>query len=360
VELDLRAERLEASRATLRRIVEDSPNVILIIDLAGSVRFVNRAATRLFGLAEPDLVERLGSFAIPCDASEIEIERQDGTSRTTEVRSVEIEWEGAQASLITLHDVTEHKQLQKQVEAENALLEQSVQERTEKLLAANAELETFARSVSHDLRAPVRHIKGFAEMLVEEAGGALSDSAQEFLQRIIRSADRMQMLIDDLLGFSLQARGTLCWERVSLGPLLSDVIEELAPEAAHRTVEWQIGDLPAVHADPSLLRLVLMNLLSNALKFTRTRDPARIEVFAVSGPPEPVIAVRDNGAGFDPRQAGRLFGAFQRLHSQAEFEGTGIGLATVRRIVTRHGGRVWAEGRPCEGATFFFTIGITP
>jgi signal transduction histidine kinase len=357
VELDSRADRLEKNRATLRRIIEASPYVVLILDRAGAIRFVNGAAGRLFGLAPAGLMNHPNGLVIPPDAAEMEILCPDGIARTAEVRSVAIEWDGEPASLVSLHDVTERKRLLEQIEAENALLERRVRERTESLQAANAELEAFAHSVSHDLRAPLRHIKGFTEMLAEEAASVLSGPAQTLLRRIVRSTDRMQALIDDLLAFSRLGRGPLWRQQVSLKGLVNDVIEELAPETASRAVEWQVGDLPSIDADPNLMRVVLVNLLANALKFTRGRDPARIEIVLLPDLPGPVIAVRDNGAGFDPTQAERLFGVFQRLHLESEFEGTGIGLATVRRIVSRHGGRVWAEGRPGAGATFFFTMG---
>jgi signal transduction histidine kinase len=183
-------------------------------------------------------------------------------------------------------------------------------------------------------------------------------SARTLLARIPRSVDQMGKLIDDLLGFSRLGICPVSRQAVAHGPLVAEVIEELAPDAQGRPVEWSVAGLPWLDADPSLLRVVLVNLLSNALKFTRGRDPARIEVFAAAGSPSaPVIAVRDNGIGFAAEHARRLFGVFQRLHTEAEFEGTGVGLATVKRIVTRHGGRVWAEAVPGAGATFSFSLG---
>ncbi len=359
VELDLRAARLEKNQGVLRHIIEASADVIMIVDHSGAVRFVNPGAERMYGRSAAELMSQAGGGALRRDAAEIDIRRPDGTARTADVRSVEIEWEGEAASLISLHDVTERKRAQEHIEAENARLEERVRERTTELVAANSELEAFAYSVSHDLRAPLRHIKGFTQMLEEEAGEVLDDSAKTLLGRILLSADRMQKLIDDLLAFSRLGRCAVTREPVALGPLVSEVIEELAPESQGRQVEWCVGDLPLLDADPGLMRVVLVNLLSNAVKFTRGRTPARIEVFPppeVSGS-EPVIAVRDNGAGFGAEDARRLFGVFQRLHTQAEFEGTGVGLATVKRIVTRHGGRIWAEAEPGAGATFYFTVG---
>jgi len=355
VELDLRAARLEKNQATLRRIVEASADVILILGHSGALLFVHGGTESLYGRSPADLVGRL--FTQP-GALEMDIPCPDGTARTAEVRTVDIDWEGEPASMVSLHDVTERKRAQARIEAEKTLLEERVRERTAELLAANSELEAFAYSVSHDLRAPLRHIKGFTQMLEEEAGASLNETAQSLATRILRSADRMQELIGDLLAFSQLGRCPVTRQLVDPAPLVASVIEELAPEAQGRPVEWSVDPLPSLDADPALLRVVLVNLLSNALKFTRGRDPARIQIFAGAGLSSgPVIAVRDNGTGFSPKEAGRLFGVFQRLHSQAEFEGTGVGLATVKRIVTRHGGQIWAEAQPGQGATFFFSIG---
>jgi signal transduction histidine kinase len=356
-ELELHAARIEKNRAALRDIVEASADVILILDRSGAVRFVNSGAEKMYGLSAADLAGQAVGFAIQPGTAEIEIPLPGGTMRTAEVRTVEIEWDEEPASLILLHDVTARKLAQDQVEAQNVALEDLVRERTAELVAANAELEAFAYSVSHDLRAPLRHIKSFTQILEEEAGAILDPSARTLLARIPRSVDQMGKLIDDLLAFSRLGICPVSRQPVALGPLVAEVIEELAPDAQGRPVEWSIAGLPSLDADPSLLRIVLVNLLSNALKFTRGRDPARIQVFPAGGTPSaPVIAVRDNGIGFAPEHAGRLFGIFQRLHSQAEFDGTGVGLATVKRILTRHGGRIWAEAVPGVGATFFFSL----
>jgi len=355
-ELYRRAARLEKNQATLRRVIEASADVILILDRSGAMRFVNPGAERMLGRSAADLVGR--PFAIQPGAVEIDIARPDGTERTAEVQTVDMEWEGEPATLVSLHDVTGRKRAQEQIEAENARLEERVRERTAELVAVNAELGAFSYSVSHDLRAPLRHIKGFTQMLEEEAGGRLEAPAQALLGHILGSVDRMQKLIDDLLAFSRLGSRAVSRKPVALGPLVREVIEELAPEARGRPVDWCVAGLPWLDADPSLLRVVLVNLLSNALKFTRGRDPARIEVFsAADSGSEPVIAVRDNGVGFAAGDAGRLFGVFQRLHSQAEFEGTGLGLAIVRRIVVKHGGHIRAEAEPGVGATFLFSAG---
>jgi signal transduction histidine kinase len=358
VELELRAAQLAKNRAALRRVVEASSDVILILDRTGAVCFVNAGAESMYGLAAADLVGQAGGFVIQPGAVDIDIPLPDGTARTAEVRAIEIEWDDEPATLILLHDVTERKRAHERIEAQNVLLEERVGERTADFLAASSELEAFTYSVSHDLRAPLRHIKGFTQMLEEEAIERHDASALTLIDRILRAEDRMRELIDDLLEFSRSGRCPVARQPVDPAPLVAEVIEELAPEAQGRPVEWSVAALPWLDADPSLLRVVLVNLLSNALKFTRGRDPARIQVFPGAGShPAPVIAVRDNGAGFAAADAPRLFGVFQRLHSQDEFEGTGVGLATVKRIVTRHGGRIWAESEPGVGATFFFSLG---
>ena len=225
----------------------------------------------------------------------------------------------------------------------NNSLEQRVAERTAQLSEANSELEAFSYSVSHDLRTPLRHILGFADLLKRESGEGATPKAARYLKVIGESAERMNRLIDDLLEFSRTSRAELRRGPVDLERLVQSVRADLAPDQGERSVEWRIGPLPAVIGDVGLLRQVFDNLLSNALKYTRTRQTALIEVTARQQGREVWLSVRDNGVGFDPEYIGRLFGVFQRLHRSDEFEGTGIGLANVRRIVARHGGRVWAE-----------------
>lgn len=239
---------------------------------------------------------------------------------------------------------------------ENAALERRVCERTAELESANRELEAFSYSVSHDLRAPLRHIDGFAELLTQSVGSTLSESDKRFLSLITSSVKQMTRLIDDLLDFSRMGRAELRRTQVNLQELLEKVIQELQPETAGRNIVWKKGFLPWVQADASLLRQVLSNLIFNAIKYTRPRDPAEIEIGCMSEADETVIFVRDNGVGFDMQYADKLFGVFQRLHSQEDFEGTGIGLANVRRIVARHGGQTWAEAEIDKGATFYFSL----
>jgi light-regulated signal transduction histidine kinase (bacteriophytochrome) len=229
--------------------------------------------------------------------------------------------------------------------------------RTSTLEATNKELDAFAYTVSHDLRAPLRHINGFIELLQKRAGTALDEQCRHHIEVISDSAQNMGLLIDDLLSFSRMRRQAMSLRQVDLGNLVHDVIQGLETDTAGRTIDWRIGDLPMVNGDAAMLRSVLTNLIANALKFTQTREQARIEIDAIVGhASEAVIFVRDNGVGFDMTYADKLFGVFQRLHRADEFEGTGIGLANVRRIIARHGGRTWAKGKPDQGAAFYFAL----
>jgi light-regulated signal transduction histidine kinase (bacteriophytochrome) len=238
----------------------------------------------------------------------------------------------------------------------NAGLEERVRARTVDLESANRELEAFSYSVSHDLRAPLRHISGFANMLTEDHGGALDEAGRRYLSVISDSTAHMGRLIDDLLEFSRMGRVDMHRGRFSTADLVKEALAQIEGETRSRRIEWSIGDLPETRGDRALLKQVWMNLLSNAVKYTGRRELAKISVGCRREDGEIVFSVRDNGAGFEMEYAGKLFGVFQRLHRQEEFEGTGIGLANVRRIVARHGGRTWAEGKLGEGAIFFFTL----
>jgi light-regulated signal transduction histidine kinase (bacteriophytochrome) len=238
------------------------------------------------------------------------------------------------------------------------VLEDRVRQRTAELQATNQELEAFTYSVSHDLRAPLRHVTGFAGLLGQHAGDALDDTGRRYLKTMTDAASRMGRLIDDLLAFSRMGRASMTPREVDLRQLVREATSEIAPQLADRQVEWDVGPLPQVYADPALLRPVLVNLLSNAVKYTATREVARIAVGAQETGGEVVVHVRDNGVGFEMQYAHKLFSLFQRLHHADEFEGTGVGLANVRRIVLRHGGRTWAEGQPGVGATFYFSLPV--
>ncbi|HEY3157165.1 MAG TPA: ATP-binding protein [Candidatus Eisenbacteria bacterium] len=252
--------------------------------------------------------------------------------------------------------LSEIQQRDKEIRQLNVDLERRVNARTAELEGANKELEAFSYSVSHDLRAPLRHIDGFVELLAKHAGPSLDEKGRRHLATISTAAQRMGALIDDLLVFSRMGRSEMRKTSVDLAALTEEVVQELKADAGNRCVEWKLGKLPTVQGDPSMLRLVLVNLLANALKYSGPKEAARIEVEAQSQNGELIVSVRDNGVGFDPTYSHKLFGVFQRLHGSDEFEGTGIGLANVRRIVSRHGGRTWADGTINEGATFYFSL----
>jgi signal transduction histidine kinase len=250
-------------------------------------------------------------------------------------------------------EVAERKAREDHIRSLNDQLER----RSADLEAINGELEAFAYSISHDLRAPLRHMVGFGELLQKSASSALDDTGRRYLATILDAAKRMGQLIDDLLAFSRIGRVETRATTVPLRQLVNEVVDELRPETTSRNVAWTIRDLPTVQGDRSMLRLVVMNLVANALKFTRTRERAEIEIGSLEDPQRgAVVFVKDNGVGFDMKYRNKLFRVFQRLHRNDEFEGTGIGLATVQRVIHRHGGSVWAEGVVNGGATVFFSV----
>jgi PAS domain S-box-containing protein len=363
------------ARMFLDSVIENLPSMVFVKD-AGDLRFVrlNHAGEVLLGHSAESLIgrndydffprEQADSFTAKdravleggrlVDIPEEEIQTASGETRVLHTKKVPIvDHDGTPLYLLGIsEDVTERKRSEEKL----AELNRGLRQRTAELESVNHELESFSYSVSHDLRAPLRHIDGFADLLLRHAGPSLDDKARRHLDVISEAAKSMGQLIDDLLDFSRVGRTELRHAPVDLGLLVEDVRRGLETEGGPRDVEWRIGPLPTVHGDRAMLRLVFVNLLSNALKYTRPRENTVVQVGARHEGDEVVVFVRDNGVGFDMKYAHKLFGVFQRLHGDADFEGTGIGLANVRRVIQRHGGRTWAESRVDEGATFYLGL----
>lgn len=367
-------DKMDPQEGRYRMLFEHSPLPMWVVDIE-TLRFlgVNEAAIDLYGYSrEQFLAMTAHDVRLPQDGESFRefLRRESGevirgafrhVKKSGEPIDIEgvghlVKWRGRSARLVMLNDVTERKRTQRELERLNRELEDRVRSRTEQLEAANKELEAFSYSVSHDLRAPVRHIDGFVKLLERELPPATGKAAH-YLRTIAASSQRMAALIDDLLALSRTGRAPLDMKTVPLKQLVDEVIVDLRPDVARRKIDWRIAALPAVRADPSLLRVVLQNLLENAVKYTKPQRSAVIEIGALRlEDGDTAIYVRDNGVGFDMRYADRLFGVFQRLHRAEDFEGTGIGLATARRVVHRHGGRIWGEGEPGKGACFYFTV----
>jgi len=262
-------------------------------------------------------------------------------------------WRGIRAGN---RDITARRVAEDKITELNRDLERRVTERTAQLESANKELEAFSYSVSHDLRAPLRAIEGFSNILIQDYAGKLDDEGKRLLNVVLNNADRMSQLIDDILKFSRTGRLEISFSEIDMDKMVHTVVEELQPFSAGSKLQMKIEHIPPTTGDRAMMHQVFVNLLSNAIKFSRTREIPRIQVGATVKDGETIYFVRDNGVGFDMQSADKLFGVFKRLHSTEEFEGTGIGLAIVKRIITRHGGRVWAEAKVNQGATFYFAL----
>ncbi len=368
-------QALRASELSYRRLFEAAKDGILILEVdTGRISDVNPFLTEMLGFSQAELVGKpiweLGPFHdIVSNKARFEQLQQQGYVRyenlpleTRDGRKIAVEfvsnvYRAGECDVIqcNVRDITERKQMEEKVHELNAELERRVVERTSQLQKANEKLKAFSHSVSHDLREPLRHVRGFVESMQEDTGSLLSEANLRDLTSISKATKRMGDLIDDLLAFSRIEQTQVRKTEVDLNQLVRETLDDFLADTKERNIAWDIRPLPLVQADRSLLRLALVNLFSNAVKFTRTRAQARIEIGCAPGDDgETVVFVRDNGAGFNPKYTEKLFGAFQRLHSRADFEGTGIGLANVRRVIEGHGGRTWAQGMVDGGATFYF------
>jgi PAS domain S-box-containing protein len=364
---------------TFRALLDHAPDGIVAIERSGRIVLANRQAHELFGYPPGTLVGASIEMLLPETQRGIHQAhreqymaaprtramgagldltglRRDGTEFAVEISLSPIQSGPTLLVMAAVRDITDRKAAEAQIKRLNEDLNRRVAE----LAAVNRELEAFSYSVSHDLRAPLRALDGFSQALVEDAGDQLSPDAQDHVRRIRAAATRMGRLIDDLLELARLTRREMRWEPVDLTALARTVAERLRRSEPDRAVDFSIaGDL-RVTGDSHLLQVAVQNLLGNAWKFTGKQGYARIEFGADTRDGTTVYQVRDNGVGFDMAYADKLFGAFQRLHAADEFAGTGIGLATVQRVITRHGGRVWASAEAGKGATFFFTLGAAP
>jgi len=372
-----RAERARmVSELRYRRLFETSNDGILILDAeSGSVVEANPFVETLLGFPKghflgkaiwelgffKDVVANKANFA---ELREKEYLRYENLPlETFDGRQIAVEFisnvylvDEAKVIQCNIRDVTARHRAEREIRQLNAELEDRVAERTAQLEAANRELESFSYSVSHDLRAPLRAVDGFSKAVEEDYAELLPEAGRRYLHTIRTGAQRMGLLIDDLLAFSRLSRAPLSQRTVDTAGLVEGVLEDLASQREGRQMEVRVGELPPCLGDPALLRQVWVNLLSNAFKYTLPREHVLIEIGCEEAGGEPVYFVRDNGVGFDMRYVHKLFGVFQRLHRADEFEGTGVGLAIVQRIIHRHGGRVWAEAALDRGATFHFTL----
>ena len=361
------AERTQ--QANLLNLAHDT---IFVRDMNDVITYWNLGAQELYGWTAEEAIGKraheLLHTSFPTSLEEIHAEllrtgrwdgqleksKADGTRVTVSSRwSLQRNEQGEPTAILaTNNDITEQERRERRICA----LNEDLSNRSAELESSNKELEAFAYSISHDLRAPLRHMAAYTELLHKHASSAFDEKSQRYMVTILRAAKKMGTLIDDLLAFSRIGRAEARATNVSLQHLVEEVLSEM-PEPDGGKIDWKISKLPEVYGDPSMLRLALANLISNAIKFSRTRSQPQIEIGCAEKKNNRVVVfVKDNGVGFDMKYANKLFGVFQRLHSREAFEGTGIGLATVQRIIHRHRGRVWAESAEDKGATFYLSV----
>ena len=368
-------EALQKSRTLFERLFENAPDAVVLVDNHGRIRKVNQQAELLFGYLREEMVGQRVECLMPERFQKGHLRHlrsyfkdprvrkmgtglelyglsRDGREIPLDIMLNPMETGAGTWSFAVIRDITQQKQDLAQIRELNRALRMKIQQ----LTASNREQEDFSYTISHDLRAPLRHISGFVDLLNARDLGALDARSRHYLKVITEASLKMGNLIDDLLSFSRIGRLKLTKSRVDCNELVRDAIQGAGDAVRGREIEWEIAPLPVVLGDPALLRQVLDNLIANAVKFTRHRARAKIEIGALNRPGETLFFVRDNGVGFDARYVHKLFGLFQRLHTAEEFDGTGVGLASVQRIIARHGGRVWAEGQLEVGATIWFSL----